>query len=504
MRGIVLLLDFFLVLICLFLFLPHLVLASLPNDLPHWNRVHLPVLLICLALLTAHRVGMRLLTRGPGRAGWYFEGLFFGLVCLGGAVSSYVITRAVLQISYPRVWDLFPLLLGLWLAGRLPARLKWRKAPLVLSVFLAFHYLFLVTSKSYVDESDFFPVEAAGVRVVHEHPNPLKFDPDGQSAGVNSFLDLSGWLLGKFAGVNLAYHQNGYLALSADQDFLYVNGLHLREGRADIHKIRLDDFSLAAEFRGGRPFFQHMVEDRDGQRLVATSYLARELCCFRAADLELVDRIPAGIEDVLAVARTAGGNLAVAGESGRLAILDGRQGTAEKHLLPMQAENMVADASGRFLVIGGVAGYTVLVYDLERRAIARSRILSHVFYGVCDLSLDTRRDRVFLPLTFKGTLAVVDYHTLATLAEVPLDPGLRCVCYLPDLNVIAVANYFNGKVYFVDGRGYQVLETFFAGTRIRDMTYAAKRGRLYVSTALRVLEVDPKALLPVESHVPEG
>ena len=55
---------------------------------------------------------------------------------------------------------------------------------------------------------------------------------------------------------------------------------------------------------------------------------------------------------------------------------------------------------------------------------------------------------------------------------------------------MVVGNHFNGNIYFIDVNSYQVVKKLWVGTRIRDMEYSAKHNKIYVGTAIHVLEVD--------------
>jgi hypothetical protein len=295
------LLDFSVLFVCAYFYAVHLILAFLPNDLSRWLRVSVPLLGFCLAALLARAAAVRLAGGSGTRAGEAIDGVFFGFVSFCGLLSGYVLTRADLQLSYPRIWDVISLLLGLWLASRLPKRLRRRRLPTLVAVCLSFHYFFLVTSKAYVSEADFLPVTEPGVRTFLRIEDPLTPGRAHPLKAIRPVVDLLGWLLKDFSGVPLATRQNAYLALSADEDFLYVNDLDIRGGLFHVRKVRLNDLTEVAAFTGDRSFFQHMVEDPVRNRLVAASYLTRELCSFQASQLEPIACVPAGIADVLGI-----------------------------------------------------------------------------------------------------------------------------------------------------------------------------------------------------------
>jgi len=89
-----------------------------------------------------------------------------------------------------------------------------------------------------------------------------------------------------------------------------------------------------------------------------------------------------------------------------------------------------------------------------------------------------------------GDLVVLDVTSLEPLAKVPLDPGLRDVCYIAEKDLIVVGNYFNGKLYIVDGRDYQTIRTLWVGSKNRSIQYCPVRDRLYTQTVNRILEID--------------
>ena len=104
-------------------------------------------------------------------------------------------------------------------------------------------------------------------------------------------------------------------------------------------------------------------------------------------------------------------------------------------------------------------------------------------------------DRIFVSRLFFGDLLVCHEHTLKTLARIPLEPGLRNVCYIPERNLIVVGNYFNGMLHFIDGKDYKTVRSVWVGTKTRSILYAPRRDRIYLSTHLRILELDPTILL---------
>jgi DNA-binding beta-propeller fold protein YncE len=144
--------------------------------------------------------------------------------------------------------------------------------------------------------------------------------------------------------------------------------------------------------------------------------------------------------------------------------------------------------------VGAIGGCTVTILDLETMKPVRRRCLP---MGTVDVAYDAAGGRVILPLTFQGEMAVLDFDTLRTEAAVPLGPGIRPVCYVPDRDLIVVGNYLSGDLHFIDGKSYRVLKTIWGGTRIRDIQYAPLRQRLYVCASLYVLEIDLDALLGI-------
>jgi hypothetical protein len=384
-------------------------------------------------------------------------------------------------LNYPKIWDLFALLLGIGLAWILPARLRFRRLPIFLSAALFNSLFFVSLVKIYVNEQDFLPIDSSAVKVVCEIADPDRSDePEKMRPIWNGII----WFLREFSGLLIANYQYGYLALSFDQEFLYVNDSNLRGRTSNIYKVRLSDFSTVSIQKDSMQI-RDMMEDEDTHHLVATRFLANDICYFKTLDLEKVGCLDVGFTAVLNLIKAKDGRLVVSSETGRVAVVNHKREIGDKYLLPMQVEDMCLDRTGRFLVIGCLDG--VIVLDLEAKTILRKRTLS---LSSVDLALDYDGGRIFRPTAFLGDLVVLDYNTLETITRVRLRPGLRTVNYIPERNLIVVGNYFNGELYFIDADHYDLMHTLWVGTRIRDVQYSSKHKRLYVSTALRILEID--------------
>ena len=482
--------DFFVIYLCAFFFLAYTCVSTVfPNlDIAGWFWV-IPSLVLCLALVLACRVLCRLAGGSGSRAGRVVEGVFFGFFALAGLCASVILARTALHIqSFPKSLLLFAVFAGLVLAWLMPRRLVWRKAPFFFALLVCVCVYFIGMVKNYVSETDFLPVEAPGVKVVARIENPVAYEP---GAPRNAAWDFSVRWMQDFVGMVVGMYQYSYLALSADNQYLYVNDFNLLGNAGHLFKVRLDDFSVVARVNNPGPY-RDMIEDPESGQLIATSFLSEEVRYYRASDLELTGRVDVGTTAVLNIVQLPNRNLVVTSEPARMMVINPEREIIRRHVLPIQLEDIALDETGRFLIVSAIGGCTVTVLDLETMETVRRRCLP---LGAVDVSFDARGGRIVLPITFGGSVKVLDYGTLETLAAIPLAPGIRPVCYVPDRDLIVVGNYLSGELHFIDGRSYRLLKTIWGGTRIRDIQYAPLRQRLYVCASLYVLEIDLETLL---------
>jgi len=374
------------------------------------------------------------------------------------------------------------------LARMLPRRLLWRKAPFFFALLVFQCVYFIGMVKSYVSQMDFLPVEASGVKVVARLENPLAYEP---SFPRSAALDFNVWWFRDVLGMVVGMHQYSYIALSADNAHLYLNDFNLLGNAGHLYKIGLDDFSVVARASNPGPY-RDMLEDPESGELIATSFLSEEVRYYRAADLELIGRVDVGTTAVLNLVKLPNRNLLVTSEPARIAVISPERKIVGRHVLPIQLEDAALDETGRFLIVSAIGGCAITILDTETLETLRGRCL---FMGGVDVSYDARGGRIFLPITFGGSLKVLDFASLETVGSVSLAPGIRSVCHVPDRDLIVVGNYLRGELHFIDGKSYRLLKTIWGGTRIRDIQYAPLRQRLYVCASLYVLEIDLEALL---------
>jgi len=448
-----------------------------------------PSILLCLVLLLGCRGLVRWAGGREGKRGHAIEGTFFGVFALLGLISCIPLLRTTFHLhDFPKILLLLFALLGALIAWRLPRRFVWRKAPFFLAVLVYVCIYFIGMVKNYISEMDFFPVEHPGMRVVCHLDNPLASEPDDPKA---AYWRRNIWLMKDFTGLVMATYQYSYITLSADNAFLYVNDFNLRGNAGGLFKVRLDDFQVVASVKNPGPY-RDMLEDPETGQLIATSFLSEEVRYYRASDLALLDQVPVSTTAVLNLAKAWNGNLIVTSEPARVFVISPERKILQRHVLPIQLEDIALDKTGKKLIIGAIGGCTLSIMDLETMEIERERCLS---MGTVDVSYDAGNGRIILPLTFKGDVEVLDFDTLETIATIPLAPGIRPVAYDPDMDVIIVGNYLSGYLHFIDGKTYRVLKTIWAGTRIRDIQYAPIRKRVYVCASLNVFEIDMKTFL---------
>jgi len=479
-------LDFVIVFLTTYLFALHIALQFISKSLPNQAYFGILKIFFTLTVLLIFYAVYALAKRFKPQICPYIEGIFFGLTTLIGCWILFVVYGSIVNMDYPKVWVLCSILLGFALAWFLPKRLKWRKVPLFLCFLLGFNLFFVSAAKIYGSQADFLPNFSPGIKVVCELQDPFK--PD-ESERMKPAWKIINWWIRDFCGLPVITRQYTFLALSNKEDFLYVQDFNFRGFKGYMKKISLEDFSVVASYEEKSTFIKP-IEDLESDLLILSSYIKPGILFFKASDLELIERVDVDFPSPQLLRKLKDGNLLISSELGVLALMNPQRQIIKKVQFPWMIEYFHIDSSEKYLVVEHMAGVAVL--DLEEMKILRQRYIP--FASIVG-TIDPEWKRIFRNRIFYGDVVVLDYNTLKTITRIPLSPGLRFSCYLPGRNVVVVGNHFNGYLYFIDANSYKLIKTLWVGTRIRDMAYSAARDKIYVGTALRVLEVDVKTQL---------
>lgn len=476
-------LDFYALLLFLILFSPQVYLLSgilfltlgIPYDIPV-AKIHFAV---CFIILLAYNTIRILLRARHTKAARSFEAFSFVTFTLVGAAACFLSSRLIfLHASFPRLFAVLLVLFAAVFVWHLPRRLLWRKVSLFLAIIINFNCAMAFISRRNISVTDLLPPESPAVQVV---------------AGLPGYLETAakGRILSSFAGVLIPSQQYLYVTLDAREEFLLASDFGFFNKKGTLSKIRLDDYAVVSSFEKG-DYFGRMAHHEKSNQFVSTVWSTEKglLYFLDAADLAQIASVDLEFQTLMSLGALRGESTLVTSEQGWIAVLDSDRNMIRKVQLPITPQGMSLDRTKNIAAIGSGSG-TLVTLNAETLEVLKKRLVS--IYS-CGVDIDPKGNRIFMPRTILGDLLVFDEHTLETIARIPLEPGVRVVRYITDRQLVVVGNYLNGKLYFVDTEDYRLIDTLWVGSKIRSIQYAPTRDRLYISTALRILEVDPNKL----------
>src|SRR5713226_903993 len=105
------------------------------------------------------------------------------------------------------------------------------------------------------------------------------------------------------------------------------------------------------------------------------------------------------------------------------------------------------------------------------------------------LTIDAKRDRLFVANKANNTLDVVDLKAGALLKQVPNQTGIQGIAYAPDLDRVFVGLGSNGLCNVFDGESYKAVKTIKFADDCDNVRYNAKTQLVYVAHAEKALGV---------------
>jgi DNA-binding beta-propeller fold protein YncE len=333
-------------------------------------------------------------------------------------------------------------------------------------------------SRRNISVADLFPPTSPAVQVVASLPGSLE-------------MGAAKRILSSYFGVLIPSQQYLYVILDAHEEFLLASDFGFFNKKGKLSKIGLDDYAVVSSLEKGS-YFGRMAHHEKSNQFVSTVWSTEKglLYFLDAADMGEIASVGLKFQALMSIAALRGESTLVTSEQGWIAVLDANRSVVRKVQLPVTPQGMSLDRTKNLVAIGSGSG-TLVTLNVETLEVLKQRLVS--VYS-CGVDIDPKGNRIFMPRTLLGDLLVFDEHTLETIARIPLEPGVRVVRYLTDRQIVVVGNYLNGTLYFVDTENYRVIDTVWVGCKIRSIQYAPTRDRLYVSTALRILEVDPNRL----------
>jgi hypothetical protein len=117
------------------------------------------------------------------------------------------------------------------------------------------------------------------------------------------------------------------------------------------------------------------------------------------------------------------------------------------------------------------------------------------------LTLDSKRDRLFLANTVNGTLDVVDLKAGKLLKQVAGQSGIQGVAYAADLDRVFVGLGTGGYCNVFDGSNYRPLKTVKFEDDADNVKYDPVRGVVYVAHAEKALGVVDAKTFAVKADI---
>ncbi len=418
------------------------------------------------------------------------EGLLYGALTVFGGMSCILTTRLSLNISGFQVAWLVGVMFFLFLMiVILPRMFLLRRMALFTGMLMAFNMMTIMASRYLMSSDEFQPLTSPCVRVVRTLIDGGNINDNQLPAG---YEYKGGLLLGKL--------QYNYLTLSPDENYIFISDFFSNTMSANLHKIRIDDGNIVAEFIDRDYLRDIRFDEETNQLAVAHFRFGNELTFHDVADLSIQRTLKPvfpeirregdpldGYASVQNIAFMDQDRILVTSERGCFRVYDRYFRSLYSRWMPAHPQEIALDKEKRLLAVASLSGYTIATLDLDTLTVLHKRINSFSNWGV---ALDQKTERVFATALLLGQLVVCREDTLETIIRVPLEPGIRIVSYIAERKLIVVGNYFNGHLYFISSEDYHILGTLFVGSKIRSMAYAPKRDRLYVSTAVRIVEVD--------------
>src|SRR5438270_7512227 len=117
------------------------------------------------------------------------------------------------------------------------------------------------------------------------------------------------------------------------------------------------------------------------------------------------------------------------------------------------------------------------------------------------LSLDSKRDRLFLANTTNGTLDVVDLKAGKLLKQIAGQSGIQGVAYAADLDRVFVGLGTGGYCNVFDGADYKPLKTIKFADDADNVRYDPARRLTFVAHAEKALGVIDAKTFALKGHV---
>ncbi len=408
-----------------------------------------------------------------------FQAFSLFMLTFTSAVACFLSSRLIFfHASFPRLFAVLVVLLAAVFVWHLPRRLLWRKVSLFLAIIINFNCAIAFVSRGNISLADLRPPKSPAVQVIATLPDVLE-------------TGLRVRLLYSLAGLLIPPNQYAYVIPDSREEFLLASDFGFFNNTGKLSKIRLDDHREVSAFHAHRYMLAIAHHEKNNQIVLADWNMARGvLSVLDGADLEEIASADLGFEQLTDIAALQGERTLVVSEQGWIAVLDSDRNIVRKIQLPVTPQRIALDRTKNIFAIASASG-TLVTLNIETLEVLKQRLVSVYSSGV---DFDPKGNRIFMPRTLLGDLLVFDEDTLETIARIPLEPGVRVVSYIADRQMAVVGNYLNGKLYFVDTEDYRVIDTLWVGCKIRSIQYAPTRDRLYISTALRILEVDPNKL----------
>ena len=440
------------------------------------------VVILGFVSVLAHRGVSVLLQKSNRNLTPYADGIFFTFFTFVSCISCYLMVRLIFfNVSFPKAFAVGVVFVALILAWLLPRTLLWRKALLFLGIICLFCCGKAALINNTIAVSDLFSPERDGVKVIAELP--LEIDK----------ADTITRLLASFAGILKYPQQIMNVMLDRQNSHMFLTTFNYHTTQGTITKLRLDDLKVVAshiENKQGRILWYPLHLENPDQLIAGFWRMHKnKLNSFRLDDLSIIRSI--SIDQYggqfLAATQLSQEKILIASEEGHVLVFDKELNVLKNKRLPMMAQRICLDKDKRILAVAGCGGPTLMTLNADTLEVLNERWLSVFSITV---EIDSASNRIFLTRVFFGDIVVCDVNTLETITKIPLEPGLRDVLYIPEKGLLVVNNYFNGNLYFINSRTYKLIRTIHIGSRGRSIQYSAIRDRLYLTTALRVLEVD--------------
>ncbi len=445
------------------------------------ESIGIHIFFLCFTTLLIYCGVQALIKKRTSQPSRILEGFFFTFFTLLSIISCFYMSRLIIfYVSFPKIYAIGIILFALAAAWFLPRPLFLRKPLLFLSILLLFDCAVASSFPRTIDYSDLVFPESEGIRIVAELPADISGKTYSTAKWTKTLL-----------GLLISPKQFIHVTVSPQEEFLFVGVFDYHTTTGSIKKLDINTYKEVASFTKERkgyslPLPVH-IESID--RVIAGFWSKWEgdVYSLKGSTLEKVKEIKTKFGQVQNTKKIAEGKILVTSEQGSFMLIDYDLQILKEMRLPMIAEGVTLDDEEGIIVVVGAGGNTLTTLNRDTLDIINARRVSIYSWGSV---VETETDRIFLTRAFFGDMLVCDEHTLKTITKIPLEPGVRNICHMPQKKLIAAGNYFNGNVYLIDTETYEVVRTVWVGSRIRKIEYASSIDRLYVSTGLRIVEMD--------------